>query len=148
MATTTVTVATVGLEEPRESELTVQLAANPQIDLQQFPAWDPRLLQADVIVLGTDAGVGREALDMLRYYAGVKKPVLVTYSRHDALFQALGGTGGVPPFETRLQVALHRAGCSTAVVSPPAPDPVTAVRRSRTLLETGACDPNGIRWRG
>lgn len=147
MTTTSVTVTTVGLDETRESELTVQLAANPQIDLQHFAAWDPRLLQADVIVLDTDTGAGQHTLDMLRYYAGVKQPILVTHSRHDALFQALRGTGGVPPFETRLQVALHRAGCSTAFVCPAAPDPGT-VRRSRTLLEKGGCAPNGIRWRG
>jgi hypothetical protein len=147
MTTTPVTVRTVGLDKRKQSELTLQLAANPQIDLQHFPGWDFRHLGADIIVLGLDASVGQEALDMLRFYAGVEQPVLVTYSRHDELFRALGGPGGVPSFETRLGRALRRAGCFAAVVAPAAPDPATA-RRSRPLLEAGADVPEGVRWRG
>lgn len=123
MTTITVAVRTVGLDTRKKSELTIQLAQHPQIDLQHYAAWNFGLLQADVIVLGTDMSVGQETLDMLREYAGVKKPSLVTCSETDERMRALSSSGE-PPFERRLEQALHRAGCDDIVMFSAPLDPI------------------------
>ena len=142
--TTTVAVRTVGLDTRKKSELTLQLAQNPQIDLQHYAAWNFGLLHADVIVLGTDASVGQETLDMLREYAGVKQPSLVTFSESDERMHALSAGGGEPAFERRLELALHRAGCpGISVVSAPI-DPI-----GRGVDRPGVDGPSaeqGIHW--
>ena len=144
--TTTITVAvrTVGLDTRKKSELTLQLAQYPQIDLQHYAAWNFGLLHADVIVLGTDASVGQETLDMLREYAGVKQPSLVTVSENDERMRFLSVGGGEPAFERRLEQALHRAGCPGISMASAPLDPIgRGVERPSV---EGPSAREGIHW--
>lgn len=145
MTTTTLTVRTVGLDLRKNSELTLLLAGHPQIDLQHYPAWHFGLLHADVIVIGTDASVGQETLDMLKHYAGAKHPVLVTFSGSGEQMRTLSGGGGEPSFTSRLEDALRRAGgrnfSMAKATSIPPENPAPTPR-----AEGGAARA-GIQWR-
>ena len=110
-----VVVRTVGLGAKLQSELNEILSGHPTTDIRHLPDWSFSLLTADVIILGTGMGVVQSTLEMLRNFATIKNPILVTYSEDDECSVALDPRSGTLTFSARLQKALNRAALRNGV---------------------------------
>ena len=141
--TNKVALRTVGLTPQKRAELDAQLAHTPEIQVEHHSAWTFGLLRSDVIVLGTDISVGQETLDMLRSYAGVEQPMLVTFSETDERMRALRGAKTGPTFSQRLEQALRNAGCAGVQIDALANDLVREPERPHV---EGPGARGGIRW--
>lgn len=110
-----VVVRTVGAAEGLQSELSEILTRHPQTDVRNFPGWRFSLLTADVIVLETGRRVVQGTPEMLRSFATIKRPILVTYSEDDECLAALDGNYASLSFTEPLQKALNRAALRNGV---------------------------------
>jgi hypothetical protein len=104
-----IVVRTVGLAEEMRSELSDVLSRHPGTDVRHLSDWSFSLLTADVIILETGMSVAQSTLEMLRDFATIIDPILVTYSEDDECLAALDGRTVNLPFSERLQRALNRA---------------------------------------
>jgi len=110
-----VVVRTVGLGADLQSELSQVLSRHPRTDIRHLPDWSFSLLSADVIVLETGRSVVQSTLEMLRNFATIKDPILVTYSEDDECLAALDGNYANLSFSGRLRKALNRAALRNGV---------------------------------
>jgi hypothetical protein len=110
-----IVVRTVGLGEEMQSELTDILSPHPRTDLRHLSEWSFSLLTADVVILETGMSVAQSTLEMLRNFATIKDPILVTYSEDDECLAALDGRRGDSAFSARLQRALNLAALRNGV---------------------------------